>query len=862
MPKTSCRSPLPLADGVRTWALGFRTAALGVALLGLASCSGGGRPQEDPKPAAPPPPGITGTALLADLELGRVAEQEPNDVRAQPYRLAPVGPRTLLEVTGEVGTSAERFGHVDPVDVFRLEPLVDQVVEVTLDFPEVDPVGAGANDLEVEIWDAAADTLLVATSGGVPPRSISFPARGGGSYDVVVRCEAGHAAYLLSLRSSDPVGGASATKGTAAPSPPLAVRAPAAFAAPACAGTHVLVRLQEGADASALAGRFGLLLGRRTGLGTLRLRFPRALAREDRTTLVDAWCERLAADAAVVSAEPDWLVRPQGEPVEPNDPEYARQWNLRVVGAVGAWAVTQGDPDVVVGIVDTGIVDHPDFEGQVVAGYDFISDRSIAGDGDERDPDPTDVGAQDKPSGLSSWHGSHVAAIVAAKANDGTGLTGLAPGCRVMPLRAVGIGGGLVSDVADAILFAAGLLTTEDGRRLAEPLPVVNLSFALGVDTLELRSACARAANVGVLLVGATGNTGDRVLYPAKYDAVLAVAAVDRKLGTTKYSNYGEEVDLSAPGGLRTADVTAAGWPDSVLSSVLDDTVFPVSPSVGYLEGTSQAAPHVAAAAALLLSVDPTLSPADLKNYLLWSALDRGQAGWDDAYGWGVLQVQEAMRFLLADLGTPNTAPPCLWLQSTSVLFTGFQARHELVVMNVGGGRLEFSDPTAATDDGGTWLDAENVPALGSGPTAVARVAVLVDTRALPGAPSRTSGSVFVRDDAGAVIGSIRVVVHSGERLKAGRDLTVLVQRASNGAVDTLGLASPANGYRFWFPALGSGTFELQAGTDLDGDGFFCESGDSCGWYGGPTEADAVPVTVSGDETFFGADIRLYPPGD
>ena len=433
-------------------------------------------------------------------------------------------------MTGEVGVTAERFGHVDPVDVFRFEPLADQDVEVTLAFAEIDPVELGANDLEVEIRDVATDALLASTSGGTPPRSTSFSVSGGAAYDVLVRCEAGHSAYVLSLRSTDPAGGAVVAKAgvETRAGPRRAARLPQD-----CAGTHVLVRLRAGADERALAARFDLRLGRRTALGTWRMRFPEALAPAGRAGRIAAWCERLAADEAVLSVEPDWFVRPQAEPVEPNDPEYARQWNLRVVGAPGAWSVTQGDPDVVVGVIDTGVVDHPDLEGQVVDGYDFISEPSIAGDGDGRDPDPTDVGARDRPSGRSSWHGTHVAALVAGRANDGYGITGLAPGCRVMPLRAVGIGGGLVSDVADAILYAAALYTTEDGHGLSEPLRVLNLSFAVDLDVEELRTACSRAANVGVLLVGTTGNTGLGVLYPARYDSVLAVAAVDRMLETT-----------------------------------------------------------------------------------------------------------------------------------------------------------------------------------------------------------------------------------------------------------------------------------------------------------------------------------------
>jgi serine protease len=430
-----------------------------------------------------------------------------------------------------------------------------------------------------------------------------------------------------------------------------------------------------------------------------------------------------------------------------------------------------------------------------------------------------------------------------------------------MPLRAVGIGGGLVSDVADAILFSAGLLTTEDGRVLPDHLPIVNLSFGLVEDAAELRSACMRAANIGVLLVGATGNTGTRVLYPAKYDSVLAVSAVDRRLDTTQYSNFGDEVEIAAPGGLGTEDAAAAGWPDSVLSCGIDETVFPAVPSQTLLDGTSQAAPHVAGAAALLLSVDPTLSRQELKVYLLGSVRDRGQPGWDDAYGWGFLQALEALRLLMQDRGTPISTPPELLLGATSVLFDGFDDRHEIMVMNRGGGRLEFSDPAVATDDGADWLGAENVPQLGSGPTAVARVAVTVDHLAFPPG-TRHLGTVFVRDDAGVVLGTIRVVVLEVRRMHAGRNLAIAIRDAGTDAVEMLGFASPALGYRYWTPVLDPGSYKVMAGTDLDGDGFFCELGDGCGWHGGATAPEAVVVELERDETVFDVDVTLTPPLD
>lgn len=834
----------------------FRTVLLAGGLLTLIGCGSGGPSWPDPEPTVPP--GIQGSVHLADLDLGRLVEQEPNDGRAQSYLLPPLSPRTRLEVTGEVGTSAVWFGHVDPVDAFRLGVLSDQAVAVALTFLPDDPAGGGANDVEVEVFDSDTGALVAGTVDGDQPRTGAFAAARGTVYDVVVTCEAGHAAYVLSFACTDPAGTPPApAKATALPTPTARTSSSVAtHGGRDCAGSHLLVRLRTGADGEAVARRFGLLAGRRTGTGTLRLLFPARIL-EGRLGAAMAWCARLLADPDVEWAEPDYVVRSLADP---DDPDFARQWNLRAVGVQGAWEVTEGDASIVVGVVDSGIVEHPDFEGQVVAGYDFISDGTIAGDGGGRDSDPTDVGAGEHASGLSAWHGTHVAAIVAARSRDGHGLAGVAPGCRVMPLRAIGIGGGLVSDVSDAILYAAGLLTTRDGRRLSEPLPIVNLSLGLDIDTQELRSACSRASNMGVLLVGSAGNTGQRVLYPARYPSVLAVAAVDPFLDTTGYSNYGEEVEIAAPGGLGSRDIAGAGWPDAVLSCVLDDTVYPMRPSLGYLEGTSQAAPHVAGAAALLLSVDPTLSAQTLKILLTGSALDRGIPGRDEAYGWGVLQVHEALRLLLLEGGTPLSTPPRLLLASTSLAFGGFETRHEVCVMNGGGGRLEFSEPRVATDDGAPWLGAEYVLAPGSGSTEVARVVVTVNRAAIGSEPACYSGTVFVPDAEGTVLGTLRIVLFVDQYLLAGARLTAIARTADTGGVRAFGTVSAAAGYRYWFPNLAPGAYKVMGGTDLDGDGFICESGDACGWHGGATEEEATVLEVVRNQTVFDADVVLRQP--
>ena len=174
----------------------------------------------------------------------------------------------------------------------------------------------------------------------------------------------------------------------------------------------------------------------------------------------------------------------------------------------------------------------------------------------------------------------------------------------------------------------------------------------------DLEFACARAHNQGVFVVASTGNDGGGVLYPAAYASTFAVAAVDGEPDTTRYSGAGPEVDIAAPGGLPAADAWNDGWPDGILGCYLDETVASTEPTHVGVVGTSQAAPHVSAAAALMLSLDPTLLVSDLRAFLRGSALDLGVVGEDVAFGAGLLQIHRALNLVLKRLGTPRSDAP------------------------------------------------------------------------------------------------------------------------------------------------------------------------------------------------------------
>ncbi len=326
--------------------------------------------------------------------------------------------------------------------------------------------------------------------------------------------------------------------------------------------------------------------------------------------------DRQTGGADVLALAPDSRAHVAGDSPDPLRPS---QWALDQV-AFEAARSTVDPAGVVVAVVDTGVdATHEDLAGTVLPGWDFV--RGVPGG----DHDPY-------------GHGTHVAGIVAATAGNGKGVTGAAPGVRILPVRVLGDDGyGWTSDIAKGIRWAAD-----------QGADVINLSLGGTSGASIYRAAIDYAVNTrGAVVVAAAGNEyldGNPVEYPAADPDALAVGATTSKGQRASFSNTGTYVDLAAPGSSIMA-------PCPVPASICGD------PS-GYrrLSGTSMATPYVAAAAALLRAGRPDATPANVRSWLESTATDAGAPGRDVEFGAGIVSPLAALA--ASDEGPPAPAPP------------------------------------------------------------------------------------------------------------------------------------------------------------------------------------------------------------
>ena len=339
----------------------------------------------------------------------------------------------------------------------------------------------------------------------------------------------------------------------------------------------------------------------------------------------------------VVNVEPDVIAQITAVP---NDPEYPSQWHYFSpstpvggttyygVDAIGAWNQGASGNSAVVAVLDTGITPHPDLGlsqvGGVVTGakiagqYDFVNNATMGGDGNARDTNARDEGDYYNGS-ASSWHGTHVAGTIAALTNNGMGVAGIAGDARLLIARVLGRGGGYGSDIADAIKWAAQVPVA--GVPLA-PVKANVINLSLGGYSPSCPSyyadAITAATSAGTMVVVAAGNSNMAVdqFTPANCAGAVTVAAVGPTGIRSYYSNYGDGVDIAAPGGdaIVGGDLSSGRIRSTWFNGAT--TVGTATPTYGNMQGTSMATPHVVGVAALLYGLMPNASVATIYQFL------------------------------------------------------------------------------------------------------------------------------------------------------------------------------------------------------------------------------------------------------
>lgn len=402
------------------------------------------------------------------------------------------------------------------------------------------------------------------------------------------------------------------------------------------AGTSAAAQ-KHNLDIAARSSGQGLAVGhlRTLSVGGEVVEASHGLGRADAERLM----RNIAADPNVEYVEVDRMMQPL---MTPNDTHYATylyglQSGTPGIRADQAWNTTNG-AGVVVAVIDTGYTNHSDLLGNILPGYDFISSKTVSGDGGGRDSDAHDVGDyyQGKPS---SWHGTHVAGTVAAIGNNGVGVIGVAYGAKVVPVRALGRGGGYTSDIVDGITWASGG-TVAGVPANANPAEVINMSLGgAGTCSSTYQNAINAAVARGTTVVVAAGNDNADAsgFTPASCANVITVAATNKSGTRASYSNYGSNIDVAAPGG-DSPDCTTL-----IVSTGNAGTQGPTTENYKCMAGTSMASPHVAGTVALMQSVRTTpLTPAQVES-ILKSTLRAFPGTNDKPIGAGIIDANAAV---------------------------------------------------------------------------------------------------------------------------------------------------------------------------------------------------------------------------
>lgn len=775
----------------------------------LAACggSGGGTPTSATLQGVITVPQLSagGGRFLTDRDLDNVAHQ------AQP--VGAVEPGDAFALRGRVGGD-------DPLDIFRVTTGDSRLV---IDAPA---------DARVEVFDATDARCVLTLEAGQRGelRVLSSVA-----LDIAIAARQGEIDYVVDVVALKDDGG----DARVAPLPRGASRVASALEVAYLGAQHemvageIVVEFPENevapASVHAALGQLGLVRSEAMVPGPVQKYYvtapllsvqqgaPLAASLELETCAV---AQRAMSVPGVRSAGPNYIYRAFQN--NPNDPGFARQWHYTQIKAQQAWALFGGAPgstNVIAAIIDTGIVlNHPDFVGRLIGGYDMISDAARALDGDGIDPNPDDVGDKLGTGLPSTFHGTHVGGTVGATTNNSVGVAGMDWSCKLMPLRALGSGGGTLEDIIASIRFAAGL-SNASGAVPPQRADVINMSLGGTGTTAPYEAACNAADAAGVVVVVAAGNDNAATLnYPASYAVCISVGAIRFDKQRAPYSNFANTIDVVAPGGDTSVDQNGDGDPDGVLSCMAaHQNGTPVlALGYSYSQGTSMACPHVAGLAALVKGRAPGLTNAQIR------ALIEGNTE-------TVASGKLVDTFAAVQAAGANANVPILRAAQTTLALTGAAPTGNVALSNVGAGTLNLQQVNVQTtyQTGNNWITSANLVAGGTG-ISHSRIDITANPAGL--ANGQYQATVKITPDVPATLtAQILVTLTIGSTGGGSETVFIVVANATTFANMGQGQTNGAANYAYSVPNVAVGNYLLVAGTDRDNDNFIGDEGELFG---------------------------------
>jgi len=782
------------------------------------------------------------------------AEYRSNDTLSTAQNIP--NPTTLggyVNATG-TGVSGRSFNAGDTDDYYQLQLLAGQAISFTA--TDFDLTTTPANQLILYLIDQSQNVVL-ATSGKQPTEILNI--QSDGIYYLRVLAMSGASRYIITVGLSNQLqinsNVSSIDQADFVPGEVIVQFKqsktstsinPTITSATAISALATSSGLAYKAGAPGRPMLMGLVSAGATSQGTLSILGVRTkhkavnpLLQQKLDTIEVVKALRKRSD--VVSARLNYIRRLTA--LEPNDTYYfPRQWHypaIKLPDAWDAWGRITGKNDPIVAVIDTGVLlNHPDLQGQLVAGYDFIRNSNYSNDNDGIDPNPDDPG--DDLNGKSSFHGTHVSGTIAALTNNGSGVAGVAWNAKIMPLRVLGLNGGTDYDIEQAIRYAARL--ANDSKTLPpKKADVINLSLGGITNSTTAPEAFQLARKAGVIIVAAAGNSSSSSLsYPASLDGVVSVSATNSSQALAYYSNYGSTIDVAAPGGTYTDD-NKDGYIDAVYSTLGSDASGSIQLGYGFEAGTSMASPHVAGVVALMKSVDSSLTPDQFDQLLSAGQLTDflpGQTAWSSKFGYGQIDAFKAVNTALSLVNGTSPPPPAVAdVLPKALNFGPVTTTLNINITKSGTGDLNI---TQVSNDSGGWLTVNptSVDANGLG-----QYSVQVNRSILPQTTQTYLANISVATSNNSLTIPVLMDIYVENINNNNLHQYVVLQDSSTRKTIQKVVATKVNGeYQYNFEKVLPGSYFIYAGTDMDNDGIICELAEACGSY--VSLGSVVPIIV------------------